>query len=571
MPVEGYIRGKPDAGWWEDQLAAGREYRKKYAYEAEWDKWRSYYRGNWRGDVMPLNLFFTLVRTIVPRIYFRNPAISIGPSKPGLEHMAFARVLERVDNKLIHQMNLKRELKRMVRDAFMFGTAWGKMGFGAQFTPTPGLDNQEPLGRSGERVEYRSNIFPNMPWFARIHPKDAIVPAGLENYEDTRWVAHDVTRPVDDIQSDPRFRNTRGLKSTMQMSKYGVQRRAISLATVTEIRDRKTQSVMVLAKEKEGDKVLFFGHDELQQFDLPIQPLIFNDDDEVFWGVPDSKILEPYQLEINETRTQQMKHRRLTLVRILAKLGAISDNEATKLVSEDVSPVIWMKKVQGSIRDNVHVMQGSTIPPELDRHAEMVMRDVRETVGFSRNSFGEFNPTSGDTTAFEASVVREATEIRVDERRDMVADYIVNIVETGIHPVIFKFWGPNQVVDVVGPGGVPIWVHFSGDALNTGKYAINVDPDSSIPQTRGVREAKAVKMYQILKENPLIDPVGLTQYLLHEMHGVQFDNLIRALPIPQNVPQGPIPPQQFGQMIGEGIQEAQKTQSIPSVAQIAGE
>ena len=96
------------------------------------------------------------------------------------------------------------------------------------------------------------------------------------------------------------------------------------------------------------------------------------------------------------------------------------------------------------------------------------MEDVRETVGFSRNQFGNFSSGSGDTTATEASIVQQASEIRVDERRDMVADMIVEVMET-IHQIIFKFWGEEPVVDIVGPGGAPIWIRVSPSLLNEGR------------------------------------------------------------------------------------------------------
>ena len=84
MPIEGYIRSRPDTSWWEAQIIAGEEFRKKFAYENDWDKWRAFYRGNWAPGVLPLNLFYTFLRTVVPRVYFRDPTVSVSPGKPGL-------------------------------------------------------------------------------------------------------------------------------------------------------------------------------------------------------------------------------------------------------------------------------------------------------------------------------------------------------------------------------------------------------------------------------------------------------------------------------------------------------
>src|SRR6266567_3787977 len=116
MAETGYINGKPDVSYWMQQVRKGIAYRKKYAYQDQWDTWRKYYRGQWDAKIMPYNVFFKMIRTLVPRVYFRNPSISIAPGKPGLEYMVLAQILERIDNKLIKSMRLKTQLKMAVQD-----------------------------------------------------------------------------------------------------------------------------------------------------------------------------------------------------------------------------------------------------------------------------------------------------------------------------------------------------------------------------------------------------------------------------------------------------------------------
>ena len=132
MP-DGYIGsyGKPDEAWWLEQITEGIKYRQESAFEKEWARWRRYTRGEWAPGVFPVNLFFTLMRTIVPRVYFRNPSVSIVSTKPGPLFMGFARLLERVDAKLIRQAHIKEHMKAIVQDTFLMGTGVGTEGFGA--------------------------------------------------------------------------------------------------------------------------------------------------------------------------------------------------------------------------------------------------------------------------------------------------------------------------------------------------------------------------------------------------------------------------------------------------------
>jgi hypothetical protein len=85
-------------------------------------------------------------------------------------------------------------------------------------------------------------------------------------------------------------------------------------------------------------------------------------------------------------------------------------------------------------------------------------------------------------------------------------------------------------MDVMGPGGVPLWIQFTPAMLAEGAFRLNIDPDTATPKTRELREAKAMEVYQVFKENPLIDPRELTRYLLREMHGVEYDALMRGMP-----------------------------------------
>lgn len=526
--MDGYTNGKPDVSWWIGQIHEGMRYRKKMARESRWADWRQYYRGRWKSGILPKNLFFMMIRTVVPRIYFRNPSISLVPTKGGADNIAIAQILERVDNKLMRVMKVKQQMKRIAQNAFMFGTGIGKLGFGAEFTPTPDNDiTAAPIVRR-RRVEYRAGIRSNMPWFLSVHPGSFIVPDGLVTKDEAAWEAHWVRRPLDDVKEDPRLKHVAGLTGSSLKSPEPGSVRTYSrreMIDLVEIRDKRTGKIIVIAPYLEGDKALLFEDDEFQtDSGTNFYAVSFNEDDEAFWGIPDSVILEPRQLEINEIKTQAMKHRRLALIKILYEKNAIDETNLTKLLDEDVGAGIQVNDING-----VKFAEIADIPSGLLQSEAILMQDVREEMGFSRNEFGDYKPGSGDTTATEAQIVKMASEIRVDERRDMLADLLTDMVGD-MHSIIFERWTEEQQIEVIGPGGIPLWVAFRGDMMKGSKFDVRVDPDTSIPDTKAIRESRAVQMYGILKDNPLIDPVRLTTYLLHETHGVQFDDMIQGLP-----------------------------------------
>ena len=564
MSQSGYVRGKPEVSWWLKQIREGMAYREDVAREKRWPIWRNMYRGQWSGDILPSNLIFRTLRTIIPRTYFRNPTVYIRPGKPGAETLAFAMILTHVDNRLLHKMRIKKQIKRVIQDAFLTGTGDLKIGYGAEFTPSPELLGTEAPFTSAGSVEYNTFVQPNMPWVQRTAPGRLIVPAGLEDFDDTRWVSHWIQRDIADVKADPRLKHTSNLKPSAR-SVIGDNRGSNSykkrkhtddtLVDLIEIRDKKYQTAIVLAPYM-SDKVLYFGEDDLQvRGRLPHYPIIFNNDDENFWGISDCQILEPQAIELNHIRTQAMRLRRLAVVKILAELGKITPEEASQLNNHEEGVVAWVKNI-----DAVKTIVPGSIPVDLWAQEEAVMRDVREQMGFSRNQMGEYAAGSADRTATEAQLVAQAAEIRIDERRDIISDALVDIVEH-LHHVIFTQWTGEQVVEITGPLGVPLWVTFKGPMLK-GAYDVKVDPDSSLPETKEVRQAKSMKLYETFQGNPIIDQYRLVKDVLMQFGGPEMEGLVASMNTGLGAgPQSAMQPgqlgnfmQQFAQLSGEKAQ-----------------
>ena len=574
--MEGYKnRGtEVDVQWWMRQLRIAMQFRRVAAYEDRWNDWRAYYRGNWNDRIMPSNIFFKMVRTVVPRIYFRNPSVSITSRRGGIEGFAFAKLVERTDNKLIKTMRIKENMKRQIQNTWMFGTGIGKLGFGTLFHATPEAGNfvteQPTIDKGREKVEYDWTVQRNMPWYKSCQTGSYLVPSGTIYKEDARWECFCFERPLSDVQADPRLKNTKKLVGAITLPTFPNNRtnteiaRPVNMCAMMEIRDKKTGKVFILSPSL-NDNVLFMADDGFMEMGIDVgKPMIFNDDDEYFWGVPDSKILEPQQLEINDVRTNMMYHRRLSILKILAQKGKISKEDVNKLLSEDIAAVAW---VNGDPQTAIKTMDMSNIPQGLMQMEQIVQNDLRETVGFSRNDFGEFRPGREAPTATEVNKVDDSSGIRVDERRDMVSDVLVSILND-TNKLCFRHWNKEQVEVIVGPGGVRFWIAFRPSMLGQHQYEINIDPDSQGPETKDVRTQRAVQMYGILKDNPMVDPQKLTQHLLREFHGVAFDDMMMGLPGGAGMsPQNPLSVGQFGQVMNNLQRRAPQLLSGPGMRQ----
>jgi hypothetical protein len=73
-----------------------------------------------------------------------------------------------------------------------------------------------------------------------------------------------------------------------------------------------------------------------------------------------------------------------------------------------------------------------------------------------------------------------------------------------------------------------------------------------------VREQRAIQLYGLLRTNPLINPIKLTQYLLHQLHGTQFDDMMQnPMAGPGMSPQNPLQLGQYVQLLPQLLQMAQ--------------
>lgn len=541
---QGWERGKPDPGWWINEIHKGLNFRKKYTKEVEWSKWRKWYRGEWPRGVLPTNIYFKMLRTLVPRVYYRNPSVSVTPTLPGIEQMLFAKLLERADNKLLDLMGVKGQMKRAVQLSIMFGTSVPMMGYGAQFAPTPeALSTEAPEGRSRrlrDRVEYNSLIHPNTPWFLTAHPGDVVFPDKCALWEDARWVCLMTRRSAADLAADPRFPGAKdlpdGAKGSSLVYDGGPGRVVPDGVRFWIIRDKKTQQVFAMAPDADDEHKILLQDDDLLQVDggLPAYPLVFNIDDESIWGVPDSQIIAPQQVEINEIRTLIMRHRRISLAKLLVEVGTIEPDEASKLTDDNVAPVVFLKNINA-----VKELNPGQIPPALLTSEQLAAQDVQEILGLGTNQFGEYAPGSADRSATEANIVAQATQIRVDERRDTCADLLTQFV-TDMNHVIMEHWTEEQIAPVTGPAGVQIWLKYQPSMLRQGHYDVKIDPDTSVPLTKQIREAKANQLYALLfMKNPLINPQALTAFLLNETYGVEADFIMNN-PLLQTTPSNPM-------------------------------
>ena len=584
---------------WEENVHGGIQYMKDFASPNSWNTYRNYYRGEFtQGSTnarkYSVSIIFAIIRSMLPRVYFTNPKVVVTNEVPG--YYLQSKIVQKIDNKLLRTTKTKQTLKDAVLSAALCGTSPLLTGFDTAYGYDPALKEtmmdevtgeELPIGgtlvqfdeKTGNRLEYDDKIKPGAPWLSTIRPEFFIIPYGYSRLGQVPWVARLYVRHLDDVKKDPRFINTKDLKGNaittfdwfkeqrlhqqMPDNNYG------DFVFLWEIRDLKTGRLMIM---QQGHKKFLYNElDYLQKFGNPYLELTFNYDPLTFWGLPDSKYLEDQQLAINEARTLQMETRRIAKLRFIYDENVIEPDEVMKVITEDVGCGI---KANGSPKDAISVFQ-PYVPADFNIDVDAIRKDAREISGFSRNQVGEFE--GGRKTATETQIVNMASQIRVNERKDMLADLLVDVIGK-YNQYIFSEWNTKQVEDIIGPNGKRYWVSFTHEQIDS-KYAFRIDPESGTPVSSEARKQEAIMVAQYLQNSPVIamaiqqqqvaaqagqqapplpyNLAAIDRYVLEQFEGVPVEEIMPPSQGMGNNPEQPIPLEKLqAKFKGEGNVQA---------------
>lgn len=569
---------------WSEEIQKAIEARKKYAASEDWTKWEDCYLGKFSGAKIPVNYFFAFARALIPQTYFRNPAVSVLPRRPDMTEKSM--VLETVLNWTFQEIALKREIKRAIFDTYLYGTGILKLGYDSQYGFAPDQTVGEIVTPDGEyadltdqtvtsrnpkdftRLETNANVQPGMPWVLRVNPREFVIDPAATGIEDAAWCAHRVVRRLRDVKADAKYDKSavKDLKPNMSKEFRGIdETRMVAGDTIAgrdapaeekrvqelkeddwvelwEIRDARTQKIMVISLDH--DKFMRDEIDSLQIDGLPYISIVFNGNPRSFWGVPDAQVIYPQQLELNEIRARQQELRRLAVKRYMIRAGIMTPDQKQRFLSEDTDAFIEFPADVQNIGEAFKEMMGN-IPQDINAWSDVVVKDMQDMLGMGRNQMGQFDRGafggSGRRTATEANIVQQSAQIRIDERRDTVAD-AVQLAARRVAQMLFKFWTVEKVARVSGPSGSVNWVSYTGTELK-GEYDFKIEPDDALPMGNMQRRQDAILLFQTLApaaQAGVVNLVELAKFLTGQFDGANPETIVQMPPPPM---QPPMPPE----------------------------
>ena len=531
---------EPNPQEWMELIEEGLEYRRRFGVEDKWGTLEAIYynvHGSMANDGP--NILLSQGDAMLAQLINPSPRIQVSPRTP--DSVEKAPLLESVDNTLIDVMSVSKEVDTATTHAYLFGKGILKMGYDSEwgFNPADDVFGDLRLGmtltqlnnRGTRRIEYDGTIKPGMPWVRAVLPHDIVVPWGVMEIENTPWIAHRLVRHLDDLKADTKYKNTANLQPAMSMrdfvDSYRTTIKPLSRFGFSdpqwvefyEIMDRRSGKVFAVVPgydkfiRRETNALLINNQ-------LPYAAISFTPRTRAFWTTPDAYYLLHVQIELSDTAVQRTKQRRLSIVKFLYDIGAISDKELAKVASPDVGAFVG---IQGG-RDIDKAIKLFQVQPNLllAQEEELLRANAREQMGFSRNELGEF--AGGRKTATEVSRVARASQLRMSRRGVSVRNLYLDVMKI-TNGIIFKHWNLPRYVELLGEEGARTWKQVRGKDLQ-GQFSYKVDLVDE--EFERAQKFEAMQIYSMFSQDPSVDPNELRAYLTGNVNDPDFSRIFNA-------------------------------------------
>ena len=497
------------------------------------------------------NMLYANIRTIVPRLNFRNPKIFVTPRKKPyrsekgiVDTTSTAIGVEMLLNYWYRHLKSKRETRRCLIDALIAGYGVMEVGF------TLKTEKIAQKGKNkGDLLIVDELIKSESPYMVRRSPKDVRwdSEARDSSLADARWISLDWVRDIDDVKADPRFSNTGNLKTNFTI-KHDSDSQGTDNSDNTEIW-KKVKGRDIWDKKTERVYTIVEGHDkflrkakwpEFYDGAFPIETLFFNEHPDESIPIADFDIYKKAQDELNQMRAMTLDHmRRISQRRIFAQEDVLDSDAMRHYEHGPDGTVITVKGNIEQIRPDAQ----PTISQDMYIGMTQMRDSIREMSGVSPTE--ALAATKFEQATEPALLEKAATTIREDQR-DAFEDFLVRNIkklaqvlqqhmpETEIPLNVPQFEDAQQFLDsklhkIVGEDSTILfpWLILSKEDIQ-GDYDYDIEVGSTQAVNMETRKRDVVQLAEILANNRLIKEREATTRVLEAFNEKDIDRLMKT-------------------------------------------
>src|SRR6478735_2511284 len=401
------------------EVKRSKNWRSTDKYDDDWQRFVDLYRGkhyNAAGanDQLIVNLVFSTINTIAPSVAVNNPRFVVNARMP--EKAPQAVITEEVLNYLWRSHDYQDEFRLAVNDSLIIGHGWCKVGY--KFVKPPeekkADDTLADPGNEGadygidDRDEVVGNVESEMyvqedrPFLERISPLDMFVDPDARHPKEMCWIAQRTWRPLADVQVDSRYSATQRKRvSASSWSKFSSgdgntdfrgddrpDRGPKSFVEIIEFYDikRRTVATFALDGDQEDDSESGFlikptpmpyalGHpfEMLRGYEVP----------DTFYPIGDVAQIESLQLELNQTRSQMMNHRKRFQRKWLYAKDAFDSQGIAALESDIDNTMIPIEGDDPDLNRVITPLPAVITPTDFYDQSGLITNDIDRVSGIS--------------------------------------------------------------------------------------------------------------------------------------------------------------------------------------------
>lgn len=529
------------------RLEASKKWRKQDGYDGLWKRMNDLYRGKHfddykNEDQMLVNIAFSTVNVISPSISVNYPKITVNATSA--EFAPQAVIAEAVVNYWWRHKDIRTEFRRAVKDMLAFGHGWIKVGYRFVEEEVEGESEISEANLNG--VGHPTTIVrEDSPFAERVSVNDVFVDPDATSMKDIKWIAQRIRRPIADVRNDKRYAKAARLDVTpMAVSRYAddPSRRKVydkneGYAEIWEYYDISSNSMSVFCEG--SDMFLVKPMKMPYSFGQPFVMLRNYDVPDHFYPIGDLESIEPLQLELNETRSQMMNHRKKFSRKYLYKESAFDQLGRSALESDDDNVMVPVSSDE-PISNVVTAFPAVINPPEFYNQSNMIIGDIDRISGVSEFQRGAVSEIR--RTATESSLMQDAANARTSDKLAVVEQAIAEVGRRMLQ-LAQQFMQGEQVARVMGRDGEPLWVNFDRDYLQ-GDFDFEVAAGSTQPHNESFKRQMALQLVDAMAPFAgagIIDMSKLAAHVLQFGFGVKNPDEFLAQPQQQAGATPPVP------------------------------
>ncbi len=548
-------------------------------YDDDWRRFIDLYRGKQISnaslqDRLIVNMVFSTINVLAPAVAVNNPKFVVNARRP--EAAPQATITEEVLNYIWRTYRYQDDFRLALLDWLIVGHGYIKIGY--KFTKPPeekkvrdgdadapatvedygddyGIDDRDPVDGN---VESEMNVQIDRPFVERMSVFDMFVDPDARHPKEWSWVAQRIWRPVEDVKVDGRYSPVARQKvSTKKWSRWSgdgdadarndsKENKPLGFVEVIEYYDvkRNTVSTFSLSSETDSDNrdSLFLIKPKKMPYAMG-QPFVMLRGYEVpdyFYTMGDVEQIESLQLELNETRSQMMNHRKRFQRKWLYEKDAF-DRDGVAALESDIDNTMIPVVSDGNITNVITPLPAVITPSDFYDQSSLITADLDRVSGVSDYQRAA-SQANVKRTATEAAMIQDSANSRSQDRLAKVESMLAQIGERLIG-LLQQFMTGDQVARIVTMPG-KAWVNYDADFIQ-GEFDYEVAAGSTEPVNETFRRQSALQLVDAsmpFLQMGVANPVGLYMQVLQKGFGIKdVSGLVMQPPPDQG--QGGAPPQ----------------------------